>query len=44
MTWVFVSDDLHNLFINFMYEQDWAADAAELSVQAEMDGEDYRGA
>lgn len=39
----FVSDDLHNLFINFMYEQDWAADAAELSVQAEMDGEDYRG-
>lgn len=39
----FVSDELHNGFINFVYEQDWSADAADLSVQAEEDGEPYRG-
>lgn len=39
----FVSDELHNSFINFLYEQDWAADASDLSVQAQEDGEDYRG-
>ncbi len=39
----FVSDELHSNFINFIFEQDWSADAADLSVQATEDGEDYLG-
>jgi len=39
----FVSDQLHQAFINSMYEQEWAADAAALSVQALDDGEEYQG-
>ncbi|MBB6520875.1 flavin monoamine oxidase family protein [Pseudoteredinibacter isoporae] len=39
----FVSDELHSSFINFVFEQDWSADAADLSVQAAEDGKDYLG-
>lgn len=39
----FVSDQLHRAFINSVYEQEWAADSAALSVQALDDGEEYLG-
>ncbi|MCV6613400.1 MAG: FAD-dependent oxidoreductase [Cellvibrionaceae bacterium] len=39
----FISDELHNSFINAMYEQDWSGLASDLSVLAEEDGQDYRG-
>lgn len=39
----FVDEVLHSAFINYVYEQDWSAEASDLSVQAEMDGDDYIG-